>query len=187
VRYVFRHTADKPWVTDQFRQLIKRRQYAYTSGNLDAYRKLRNKVNRESKRLQSTFYKKRADGLRNANPRAWWREIQSLSGARTADSSCFTALANAAADGSLQSLTTLFCDSLKQVSDDLEPLDPVIDITTCEFPDQFVIYPEEVFDKLDKINIHKSPGPDNFPNCFLRDFSVYIAEPLCCIIYLTRH
>ena len=181
VRHVFRHTADKPWVTDQFRQLIRRRQYAYTSGNHDAYTKLRNKVNRLSKQLQVTYYKKRVDGLRDANPRRWWSEIHSLSGTRTIDESSFMALANNVADGNLQSLASQFCQSLKHVSDDLVPLDPVADIAPGEFPDNYIIYPEEVFDKLDNINIYKSPGPDTLPNWFLRDFAVYLSEPLCSI------
>jgi len=29
--------------------------------------------------------------------------------------------------------------------------------------------------------VHKSPGPDQIPNWFLRDFSVWLAEPVCCI------
>ena len=43
---VFCHTADKPWVTDEFRRLIRRRQYAWTHSQLEKYKKLRNMVNR---------------------------------------------------------------------------------------------------------------------------------------------
>jgi len=42
---VVRHTADKPWVTDEFRQLIRRRQFAWMHGQLENYEKLRNMVN----------------------------------------------------------------------------------------------------------------------------------------------
>ena len=43
-RCIRRHTLDKPWVTDYFRQLIRLRQRAFLSGNFILYRKLRNKV-----------------------------------------------------------------------------------------------------------------------------------------------
>ena len=43
---VTRHTADKPWVTDYFRHLIRQRQRAIMSGDLDEARRLRNLVNR---------------------------------------------------------------------------------------------------------------------------------------------
>ena len=43
---VKRHTADKPWVTDGFRKLIKLRQRIFLCGNMSQMRKLRNQVNR---------------------------------------------------------------------------------------------------------------------------------------------
>ena len=91
-------------------------------------------------------------------------------------------MANDFADGDLKSLAEMFIDSLKNVSSDLTPLeasncsDDVLDI-----PDKYIIYPEEVYNKLIKINIHKSPGPDCIPNWLLRDFAVDLAEPLCSI------
>jgi hypothetical protein len=39
-----RRTDDKPWLTDQFRQLIRRGQYALTSGNRSLYNQLRNEA-----------------------------------------------------------------------------------------------------------------------------------------------
>ena len=33
VHYVKHHSTDKPWITDQFRRLIRQRQYAWTSGD----------------------------------------------------------------------------------------------------------------------------------------------------------
>ena len=48
---VTRRTADKPWITDLFRNLILKRQRAYTTGNRDEYRVLRNMVNRASSKL----------------------------------------------------------------------------------------------------------------------------------------
>ena len=43
---VTRHTADKPWVTDWFRDLVRKRQRAHMSGDLNQAKILRNKVNR---------------------------------------------------------------------------------------------------------------------------------------------
>jgi hypothetical protein len=104
-----------------------------------------------------------------------------MTGSRNIDDSTFAMLADSDAGGSIQSLANMFCDSLKSVSNDLEPLEATSKIKIDEFPDEYVIYPEEVFGKLNDIQIHKSPGPDNLPNWFLRDFAVYLAEPLCCI------
>ena len=54
---VTRHTGDKPWITDQFRLLIRKRQRAYImSGDMVTYRPLRNQVNRAAVRLEYKFY-----------------------------------------------------------------------------------------------------------------------------------
>ena len=47
--------------------------------------------------------------------------------------------------------------------------------------DSYIIEPFEVEQKLSHINIYKSNGPDKIPNWFLRDFSVWLAEPLSAI------
>ena len=39
---VTRHTADKPWVTDYFRHLVRQRQRAIMSGDIDEARRMRN-------------------------------------------------------------------------------------------------------------------------------------------------
>ena len=39
----------------------------------------------------------------------------------------------------------------------------------------------EVEQALSQINIHKSPGPDDLPNWFLRDFAPFLSVPLCAI------
>jgi hypothetical protein len=37
----------------------------------------------------------------------------------------------------------------------------------------------EVFRRLSGTDVYKSPGSDNIPNWFLRDFAFVIAEPIC--------
>jgi hypothetical protein len=55
VHIVQRRLSDKPWITDQFRRLIRRRQYALTSGNRTQYNQLRNQVNRLSSSSANNF------------------------------------------------------------------------------------------------------------------------------------
>ena len=80
----------------------------------------------------------------------------------------------------VENINSFFCN----VSADLQPLDVdfVAGLTDTELlPDDLVIEPWSVELKLADINIHKSPGPDGIPNWFLRDFSTWLAEPVCCI------
>ena len=50
---------DKPWVTPEFKKLIEARQKAFHDGKSSHYWRLRNQVNRETKKLSSTFLEKK--------------------------------------------------------------------------------------------------------------------------------
>ena len=51
-------------------------------------------------------------------------------------------------------------------------------------PQEFITEPHQVERKLAKLLPHKASGPDNIPNWFWRDFSVWLAEPLCAIVFI---
>ena len=68
---VKRHNKDKPWVTDYYRDLIAQRQYAWMSGNMLQFRKLRNKINRLSRKLEKNFYKRKVEHLKGADNISW--------------------------------------------------------------------------------------------------------------------
>ena len=53
------HEKDKPWVTPEFKKIIEARQKAFHGGKSSHYRRLRNQVNRETKKVRSTFLEKK--------------------------------------------------------------------------------------------------------------------------------
>ena len=79
-KVVTRHTADKPWITDHFRGLIRNRQRAFMSGNRDEYRILRNKVNRASARLRFEFYQNSIIAISEYGSRDWWKNMKKVMG-----------------------------------------------------------------------------------------------------------
>ena len=56
-RSITKYQSDKPWVTEEYKQIITQRQAYYRSGNTVQYNILRNSVNRESKSLRLRYYK----------------------------------------------------------------------------------------------------------------------------------
>ena len=73
--------ANEPsWVTPALKKLIHARQKALASGDLDTFRPLRNKVNRERKRCRANYYNSRVKHLERCHPSTWWKEIKKLSG-----------------------------------------------------------------------------------------------------------
>ena len=80
-KYVTRHTADKPWVTDYFRHLIRQRQRAIMSGDIDEARRLRNLVNRTAPKLRQRFYQSKIVTLEETSSKDWWKHMKNLMGA----------------------------------------------------------------------------------------------------------
>jgi hypothetical protein len=174
---VKRRRNDKPWITDKFRRLIRCRQRAWVSGNQSLYNRLRNQVNRLSKQLRTQFYHERIIGLRASSPHDWWRETKRLTGQQAKPQ--LQSMINETAGGDIQLFAELINSSLHQVSCDLSPLPNECLYESTDVPPEFTIHPEEVYNALSRINSHKSPGPDDIPNWFLKDFAFVIADPVC--------
>ena len=171
---------DKPWVNDSFRYLIRRRQYAWTHQRWEEYRIYRNRVQRAVLFLRSRYYNRRVQGLRQSNPRKWWQEVKRFTGQSTRPS--FDAMATDLFDGDLIRMANNINIFMQSVSNDLKPLDVNLIPDACDAcPDEYIIDPFEVESKLSRINSHKSNGPDELPNWFLKEFSVFLAEPVCSI------
>ena len=69
-----------------------------------------------------------------------------------------------------------------QVAADLPSLsDSSAPPPSVSIPDEFVIDRAVVEEKMSRINIHKSPGPDGLQNWILRDFCAQLAGPVCAI------
>jgi len=69
---------DRPWVNSYFKKLIGERDLAFRDNNLVLYRKLRNKVNRVRKSLQTQFFLDHIEHLKCDNPANWWKNIKKI-------------------------------------------------------------------------------------------------------------
>jgi len=179
-----RHTSDKPWVTDKFRQLIRRRQHAYQTRDVTNYRRLRNTVQRLARQLRSQYYTRNVKQLRSSDPHKWWQNVKRFLGNNSSSSHHpLSALANSDFSGDFQRLAADINDEFANVSSDLTPLSHSIlqQLHEDDYAADFVIEPFEVYQKLIRINVHKSPGPDAIPNWILKDLAPFVAEPICAI------
>jgi hypothetical protein len=80
LRVCKRNRADKPWINDNFRRLIRCRQFAWSNNNMVEYRMFRNKVQRSARNLRYQYYRRHINELRNSNPKQWWKNIKKLTG-----------------------------------------------------------------------------------------------------------
>ena len=168
---------DKPWVTPEFRQLIKQRQRAFMSSQTVLYRKLRNKVQRVAAQLRKTYYTRKVQALHSADLHSWW--IKTKQFLHPIDSNPLLHLEQSSSTSSLADEINEFFVS---VSEHLPSFDHgLLAELTSDFSDDYIIEPAEVEQRLSRIKIHKAPGPDGIPNWFLRDAAPLICEPLAAI------
>ena len=176
---VARHN-DKPWITDRYRNLINQRQKALLSGEMDNYKLLRNKINRMSHQLRSTFYETKVSDLSHTNHKKWWSCLNNLMG-RKQSSNAMSNLASQLANGDEETLANMINKTFQSVSCDLPKLQPTHQHPPSLLPDEYHVSVEEVEKKLMAVNPHKASGPDGIPNWILSDFPGYLAPPLAAI------
>ena len=120
LRVCKRNRTDKPWIDDNFRRLIRCRQFAWSNNNMVEYHMYRNKIQRCARNLRNKYYRRRLNNLRNSNPKQWWQNIKKLTG-QTAPN-YIRGMANKLCDSNVQQLTNNINVFLQSVSNDLVPL-----------------------------------------------------------------
>ncbi len=104
-KIVIRHSNDKPWETDGFRNIIRQRQRAYMRGDMPAYRRLRNMANREATRIRHNFCQRQVATLQGDGSRNWWKGMKRLAGlSKYGAESTLQGMANDAANGDMECL-----------------------------------------------------------------------------------
>ena len=78
------NTRDAPWMTDNLKSLIIKRQKAFHEhgGESPQYKFYRNTVNRERKSVKASFYQLKVEHMKEENPKVWWKEVKRLCGAK---------------------------------------------------------------------------------------------------------
>ena len=175
IKIVTRHTADKPWITDLFRNLIRKRQREY--------RILRNMVNRESKKLKFEFYQKHILAISESGSRDWCKNMKKIMGLNGNSNSDMEELAKKTTNGDLAELANFMNDFFLSVSDHLPRLDKDDNVFAVheELPDEFIISVDDTVSALRKVKTNKSTGPDNIPAWLLKEHADCLAAPLASI------
>ena len=70
------HVHDAPWITVEFKNLIKLRQQAFMSGDKERYCRYRNAVNRERKTLRSKYFASKINNLKFTKPSQWRNAVK---------------------------------------------------------------------------------------------------------------
>lgn len=74
------HITEPPWINYSLKNLIRERQSELNQGNLEGFRRLRNRVNRERKICRTNHYQRKVEHFKNRSSSSWWKNVKKLSG-----------------------------------------------------------------------------------------------------------
>ena len=74
------HLNDAPWVSAEFKALIRSRQNAYVQSDTERFRHLRNITNRDRKLCRGKYYATVVANLKTTKPSQWWNEVKIMAG-----------------------------------------------------------------------------------------------------------
>lgn len=181
------HPKDFPWITPELKLLIKDRQSALATGNMELFRELRNKVNRTRKVCRKCFYNSSIDTIKKSDPRQWWNEIKRLCGLRKTSAVLQVNLPGGQAVSSCEDklhLANIINTAFIKPTVHFEPIDAQSKLSVGDDVIPFQVHPDAVYNKLTKIKSHKAGGPDGIPNWIWNKFPSILATPVCmvCIV-----
>ncbi len=161
VTKVHRH---KPWVTRQFEDLVRKRQWAHRF-NKQKFDYYRSRVKNGARFLRREFYKSRVAHLKESDPHKWWKHTKQLLGESSNSDDPLQAMAVERHNGDNKQLADEINLFYQSDTKDLPPLDVTkLPQRVDHVPEQYIIPVENVEQKLMKVNIRKAVSPDQVPN-----------------------
>ncbi len=181
IEVVTRNKNDKPWITQNLQEIVRKRQCAHHKSHRALFKFYRARVRNSAKYWRKRYYRSEVAHLKASNPRRWWKHTKQL-GERILTS--LKALANNTCDRHCKRLADKINIAFQSVTKDLPPLElSILPPLTNYVPDKYIISVETVEKKLSQITTFKAPGPDAIPNWILHDLSSIISQPI--LPYLT--
>ena len=169
------HTSDKPWITPEIKNLMKKRQSAFADKNMSLWRSLRNKVARLIDKAKKSYYRDRIQNLKTCDPAKWHKGIQLITNKKQQSSMI-------SAPGIPQHDEKAIAEAINQGFASVSQSRPQLNhsdlpaFLPSKPPPQVQVW--DMYDKLKKINVRKSPGPDDLPSKLVKEFACEISIPV---------
>ena len=177
------HINDQPWVTAEFKKLIKLRQRAFAKGDKDLFHVYRNRVNRERKSCRARFYSSKVQHLKETKPSQWWSDVKKIAGmTSTAGSDDLRSKLHLDQidDLDFYEIANLINNAFLEPMQAYQPLQSSVPYDEEHVPP--ILSELDICIALKKLNPRKAPGPDGLPNWLLKEFAEVLAEPVCTIL-----
>ncbi|PFX13909.1 hypothetical protein AWC38_SpisGene21974 [Stylophora pistillata] len=177
------HARDAPWVSPEFKELVKLRRKAFSDRDVSLFHYYRNAVNRERKALRGRFYASKVNQLKNTKPSQWRNSVKRIAGMTPAtDTDTVTSCLQIEGTEGLSEYNIANMINATFV----EPLESFWRLEFVPTPEAettlFTIPESAVFSALLKLNPRKAAGPDEIPNWLLKEYADILAYLVSSII-----
>ena len=175
---------DRPLINKQMKSLIKQRQVAFTPGDLDSFRSLRNRVDRLRKSCRAKNYETKVEHLMNCKPRTWWKEVKTLGSMKSAtrtDPVSVLTLVQPVPNSSPTALADTVNEAFVEPLSNFTPLGPV-STADARYSNPPSVSEFCVLKKLSVLNPAKSSGPDMIPSWLVKENEDLLAPAVTDII-----
>ena len=173
-------TADASWMTQKLQSLILKRQNTFNKNGADSakFKYYRNLVNRERKTCIAKHYKLKIQQMKGGNPKRWWKEVKRLSNmkVKNGDVTCqmnVDEFSNLSQYEQADAINAAFLEPLQEYRLPTQPARLPLE----ESPEFLNVTESRVEKALVKLNPGKATGPDEIPNCFLKEYLNLVAFP----------
>ena len=179
---VSRHCTDKPYNTYGFRHLIRQRERARVSGDLEQATRLRNFMNRTAPQLLHHFYQSKIATLEKSSTLDWCKHVKLIMGTSSDTGNEIQELANKCTNVDMDSLVKFMNGIFVSVCDNLLRLQsshPIFDADE-PLPAEFIISVTDTEVALEEAKVNKVTGPETFHHRNI-GFSHLLAAPVTAI------
>ena len=177
---------DKPWVTKWFKDCVEQRNKAFSSGDTELYKVLRNRVNRLGNDLRKRYFNQKIALLKKENNRRWWREVKSLCGFNQKQNKDFDNVCYHGSSVGQTELPDVINSFLATVAEGVPKLDNAsvasLRSKCADCPDSFIVSEFDVYNVLCRLQDGKACLGDVINNKLLRTLADVLAAPICSVI-----
>ena len=169
------HSEDKPWITPEIKELIRKRQVAFAENKKYLWRFLRNKVIRAISEAKKSYYRNRLQNLKSTDPAGWHKGIQLI----TNKSQKRPIISVPGIDQcDEKEIAEAINDRFASVSQSRPPinLEELPAFLPARPPPQIQVW--EMYEALRKLNARKAAGPDGLPGRLIKEFACELSIPV---------
>ncbi|XP_071944695.1 uncharacterized protein [Antedon mediterranea] len=170
------HSQDKPWISTEIKDLIRKRQIAFAEKKMFLWRFLRNKVIRIIDQAKKFHYRDRIQNLKSSDPSGWHKGIQLIT--NKCQLRAIITVPGVQPDDN-KAIAEAISNEFASVTQGRPPINlkRLPTFLPANAPPKIEVW--EMYNNLKNLKSKKAAGPDGLPGRLLKEFACEFSVPVC--------